>query len=605
MLLTKTILRNRGRFRTGVVSALLLALMLSHSGCFLDEKLEPYYGRVVVPRSQEFHWSDGGLPQTFDPAFAAAPPDTDLVRAIFEGLTDYDARTLTPVPAVATRWEPSNGGRVWTFYLRDDARWSNGEPVTASDFVRSWRRTMRIGDLAPHTELLANIEGANIEAPTPGAVPRTPAPPHSEQKSEKQVEPRAGGATAKPSNTKSASDRFGVEAVSDRVLRVRLRRPDMNFPALVAHPVFRPVKLKDESIVSKLVAKDLVSNGAFSLAKTESERVLLERANNYWDKDQVALQSVEFVGQKDAESALAAYRAGEVDVVTNAAFEPLAIKLLTPYEDFRRTTYGALTYYSFNTTHAPFDDVRVREALAIGIDRDRISADEMGGATEPAKRFLPETAPNTQEPVVNKSEVLEKGYERARELLAEAGFPGGKDFPKIRLLINRNEQQRVVAQSIAATWRSVLNIETEVVVNNWDEYEAAIRDGDYDVVRRGIVMQTTDELTNIRMLFPEGAQPTQSPGAGQESSSSANVTNGKSAAVKDKDLRTLPPIETEAQALNDLSAMPIYFASSYSLVKPYVTGFDSNVLDAPSLKTVRINTNWRQSEGSLNQNRER
>ena len=582
----------RGSFRTGVVSALLLALMLSHAGCFLNEKLEPYYGRVVVPRSQEFHWSDGGLPQTFDPAFAAAPPDTDLVRAIFEGLTDYDPRTLTPVPAVATRWEPSNGGRIWTFYLRDDARWSNGEPVTASDFVRSWRRTMRIGDLAPHTDLLANIEGANSETFSPGAAIRTPPP----SESEKQIEPQINSA---PLKTKSASDRFGVEALSDSVLRVTLRRPDMSFPALVAHPVFRPVKLKDESVVGKLVANGLVSNGAFSLAKTESEGVLLERANNYWGRDQVTLQRVEFVNQKDSESALAAYRAGEVDAVSNAAFEPLAIKLLTPYDDFRRTTYGALTYYSFNTTQAPFDDVRVREALAIGIDRDRISADEMGGATEPAKRFLPETATNSHEPVVNKSEVLEKEYERARELLAEAGFPGGKDFPKIRLLINRNEQQRVVAQSIASTWRSVLSIETEIVVKNWDEYEAAIRGGDYDVARRGIVMQTTDELTNIRMLFQQGAQPSQSPGPGQESASSANVTNGKSAAVKDKDLRTLPSIETEAQALKDLSAMPIYFASSYSLVKPYVTGFDSNVLDAPSLKSVRINTNW------TNQNRER
>lgn len=583
----------RGRFRTWLASALLLALMLSHAGCFLDEKLEPYYGRVVVPRAQEFHWSDGGLPQTFDPAFAAAPPDTDLVRAIFEGLTDYDPRTLTPVPAVATRWESSSGGRVWTFYLRDDARWSNGDLVTASDFVRSWRRTMRIGDLAPHTELLANIEGANVETSGFASVSRTPAPPQSE----KQAVPKAG-TNAGPADTTRSSDRFGVKAVSDRVLRVRLRRPDMNFPALVAHPVFRPVKLKDEGNISRLAVNDLVSNGAFSLAKTESERVLLERANNYWDKDRVALQTVEFVGQKDAESALAAYRAGEVDAVTNAAFEPLAIKLLTPYEDFRRTTYGALTYYSFNTTHAPFDDVRVREALAIGIDRDRISADEMGGATEPAKRFLPEPAPNTQEPVVNKSEVLEKGYERARELLAEAGFPGGKGFPRIRLLINRNEQQRIVAQSIAATWRNVLNIETEILVKNWDDYEATIRAGDYDVVRRGIVMQTTDELTNIRMLFQEGTQASQASEA-RESASSAEVTNGKSPVVKEKNSRTLPAIETEAQALNDLSAMPIYFASSYSLVKPYVTGFDSNVLDAPSLKTVRINTNW------TNQNRGR
>jgi oligopeptide transport system substrate-binding protein len=586
--------RRRGRFRTWLASALLLAVMLGHAGCFLDEKVEPFYGRVVVPRAQEFHWSDGGLPQNFDPAFAAAPPDTDLVRAIFEGLTDYDPGTLTPVPAVATRWEPSSGGRVWTFYLRDDARWSNGDLVTAADFVRSWRRTMRIGELAPHTELLANIEGANIATSDFGSVSPTTAPPPS---AKKQASPKVG-TNAGPANITSSDGRFGVEAVSDRVLRVSLRRPDMNFPALVAHPVFRPVKLKDESSVSRLVANDLVSNGAFSLAKTEGERVLLERANNYWDKDQVALQRVEFVGQKDAESALAAYRAGEVDAVTNAAFEPLAIKLLTPYEDFRRTTYGALTYYGFNTAHAPFDDVRVREALAIGIDRDRISADEMGGATEPAKRFLPETVPNTQEPVVNKSEVLEKEYERARELLAEAGFARGKGFPRIRLLINRNEQQRIVAQAVAATWRSVLNIETEIVVKSWDDYEVAIRAGDYDVVRRGIVMQTTDEFTNIRMLFQDGAQPSRSSGAGQGSASSAGVTSGKSTLAKERNLSMLPSIETEAQALKDLSAMPIYFASSYSLVKPYVVGFDSNVLDAPSLKTVRINTNWKQSEGS-------
>jgi ABC-type oligopeptide transport system substrate-binding subunit len=593
MVRTKKSFRRRRRFRTWLASALLLAVMLGHAGCFLDEKVEPFYGRVVVPRAQEFHWSDGGLPQNFDPAFAAAPPDTDLVRAIFEGLTDYDPGTLTPVPAVATRWEPSSGGRVWTFYLRDDARWSNGDLVTAADFVRSWRRTMRIGELAPHTELLANIEGANIATSDSGNVSPMTAPPPS---AKKQASPKVG-TNAGPANITNSDGRFGVEAVSDRVLRVSLRRPDMNFPALVAHPVFRPVKLKDESSVSRLVANDLVSNGAFSLAKTEGERVLLERANNYWDKDQVALQRVEFVGQKDAESALAAYRAGEVDAVTNAAFEPLAIKLLTPYEDFRRTTYGALTYYGFNTTHAPFDDVRVREALAIGIDRDRISADEMGGATEPAKRFLPETAQNTQEPVVNKSEVLEKEYERARELLAEAGFAGGKGFPRIRLLINRNEQQRIVAQAVAATWRSVLNIETEIVVKNWDDYEAAIRAGDYDVVRRGIVMQTTDEFTNIRMLFQDGAQPSRSSGAGQESASSAGVTSGKSTPVKERSLSMLPSIETEAQALKDLSAMPIYFASSYSLVKPYVVGFDSNVLDAPSLKTVRINTNWKQSEG--------
>jgi ABC-type oligopeptide transport system substrate-binding subunit len=345
----------------------------------------------------------------------------------------------------------------------------------------------------------------------------------------------------------------------------------------------------------------LVSNGAFLLSKTEPDRVLLERADNYWGKSEVTLERVEFIGANDAESALAAYHAGEVDAVTNAAFEPLALKLLAPYQDFRRATYGALTYYSFNTSHPPFDDVRVREALAIAIDRERISEDEMGGATEPAKRFLPDLLTDSMRPVVDKSELLEKDSKRAKELLAEAGFPEGKGFPKIWLLVNRNEQQRVVAQSIATMWRSALNIETEIVVKNWDDYEQAVKTGDYDVVRRGIVMQTTDELTNLRMLFqPELELPAPPAQTRQQSNvKSANATaNNADTATGETRVSTFQPIETERQALNELKAMPIYFASSYALVKPYVAGFDANILDAPSLKKVRIDANWREPKSA-------
>src|SRR4051812_15178137 len=154
------------RSRTTTVAVILLVLCLTHSSCFTTVDPATYYGQVVVPGSQMFRWSDGGLPQTFDPAFAAAAPDTDVVRALFEGLTDYDPRTLQAIPAVATRWESSADHRSWTFYLREDARWSNGEKVTASDFVKSWERILKIGALAPHTELLSNIEGALASAPT-------------------------------------------------------------------------------------------------------------------------------------------------------------------------------------------------------------------------------------------------------------------------------------------------------------------------------------------------------------------------------------------------------------------------------------------------------
>src|SRR5215212_2297849 len=141
------------------VAATLVTVMALTGGCFLDHDVEQFYGRAVTPRAQEFRWSDGGLPQVFDPALAAAAPDTDAVRAIYEGLTEYDPKTLAPVPGVATRWESSSDAREWTFYLRRDARWSNGEPVTAHDFVRSWQRTLQLGERAPHARLLKNIQG--------------------------------------------------------------------------------------------------------------------------------------------------------------------------------------------------------------------------------------------------------------------------------------------------------------------------------------------------------------------------------------------------------------------------------------------------------------
>jgi oligopeptide transport system substrate-binding protein len=530
------------RSRFSGICALVLAICLAHTGCFTSNEPSTYYGKVVPPRSQEFRWSNGGLPQTFDPAFAAAPPDTDAVRALFEGLTDYDPQTLAPVPAVATRWESSNDGRVWTFYLRDNALWSNGEKVTAEDFVRSWERTLKIGPLAPHTELLANIEGVTPQV--------------------------------------SAAHNFGARALNEHVLQVTLQRPDNSFPALVAHPVFRPVKVADADRTNRLESHELISNGAFLLSATEGDSVKLERAKTYWDGASVALDRVTFVNTTNAEDALTAYEAGELDAVTNAPFEPLALKLLTPFKDFHRSTFGALTYYGFNTSREPFDDVRVREALALAIDRERVSRDDLGGATEPAGKFLPE-AMSGEKPVVEKAELLEHDVNKARELLADAGYPDGDGFPVIRLLINRNEQQRIVAQSIAAMWRSTLHIETEITIRSWEDYEASIKAGDYDIVRRGIVMQTTNELINLRMLFERDTQAL--PLASPVPEGSARSTASPEPSVM---------VETESQALKDLKAVPIYFASSYSLVKPYVSGFDSNVLDVPSLKKIRMDTNW-------------
>lgn len=595
--------RRLDRWRTRIAASLLLVIALT-SGCFLDHEVEPYYGRAVVPRAQEFRWSDGGLPQVFDPALAAVPPDTDAVRAMYEGLTEYDPKSLAPVPGVATRWESSADNREWTFYLRRDARWSNNEAVTAHDFVRSWQRTLQIGERAPHARLLKNIQGAvPVEIITPTTQPSPEAQAQAPRESNGKEEAKREAKQEPP----APQPKFGAEAIDDYTLRVRLLQPDPNFPALVSHPVFRPVHKLDETTANSepLVANQrLVSNGAFQLSKVGGDGVVLERAKNYWDAQAVALQRVQFVPAQDAESALASYRAGEVDAVTNAGFEPLALKLLAPYKDFRRATFGALTYYSFNTTHAPFNDVHVREALALAIDRDRISEDELGGATEPAKKFLPSQMTPTASDAEDHAQAssIERDVERARKLLAEAGFPEGKDFPKIRLLVNRNAQQRQVAEAVAAMWHSVLNIETEIIQKDWGEYETAFKAGDFDIARRSYVMQTADESSNLReMLEPDNvpvkpltqSEPANATGekSGKESAEDGLKGNEKQINIQPA---ATPQTLTEAQAMSELHAMPIYFASSYALVKPYVIGFETNLLDAPSLKHVRIDTSWQQ-----------
>ncbi|HYY42250.1 MAG TPA: ABC transporter substrate-binding protein, partial [Pyrinomonadaceae bacterium] len=345
------------------------------------------------------------------------------MRALFEGLTDYDPQTLAPVAGVAARWDSSADKRVWTFYLRRDARWSNGTPVTAQDFIRSWQRTLRLGERAPHAKLLNNIVGATstlasprLSPPTVPASSPTPAQTQTSNTLATQNEstqgqaalaaptPEAGRANANPAATPAPA--FGVEAVDDFTLRVRLQVPDKNFPALVAHPVFRPVpQASSEPTAASDTAAPLaqaqtpadelkppvVSNGAFHLAKLTRDNVVLERAQNYWNAGAVALERVRFLNLPDTEAALAAYRTGEVDAVTNVSVEPLVVKLLASYKDFRRATYGALTYYEFNTTRPPFDDLRVRAALSLAVDRTRLSADTLDNATEPAEKFLPTT----------------------------------------------------------------------------------------------------------------------------------------------------------------------------------------------------------------------
>ncbi len=578
------------------------------------------------------------MPKSFDPALAAAPPETDIVRAVFEGLTDTNPKNLEAIPSVAEKWTASEDFKTWTFYLRKDAKWSNGERVTAEDFVDSWTRLAEMGDKVSHRKLLENIVGIETfvkEVPmtiirgtevdilskpvvNPGLPilknpsANTNTAPKIEVKPpltiEKPIEKAELSKTEKPEKEKLKTPpvvKFGVEAVNDLTLKVSLKESDEDFPALVAHPMFRPIYGDGSDFEAGKLNAAIVTNGAFRISSIGQNIITLDRAEHFWGKDKVELERVSFVTKENAEKALEAYRNGEIDAITNIDFEPLALKLLTPYDDFQRKIHSALNFYEINRSKKPFDDQRVREALAISIERERLTEDEMDGSTKPALSFLPFDQDN------NDSLVQDK--ERAKKLLAEAGFPDGENFPVVRLVINRNDVQQRIAKAVVKMWKQTLNIDTVITVKEPAELETARQKGEFDILRRGVVMPTADESAGLSAIF---ALPTPLPSAilpvnptneqikpaTENPVENSNTELKKTEEVKPSETKAetkipaevtpVEPILTEDEAIEDVAAIPLYFPTSYSLVKPYIQGFEINTLDAPSLKDVKIDNNW-------------
>ena len=626
MLLSKKMsgLPTRSARRFLIFAVASAALVFSSCTQIQKPAAEPFFAITPPPPKQEFRWSNGKLPKSFDPSRSAAAPETDVVRAIFEGLTDLDGKTLEAIPAAAEKWSASDDKRVWTFQLRKDSRWSNGQHVTADDFVTTWKRLGTLGDKTAHRELIQNIIGLKSEKPESVTPPIDPlefrhAPARGAEtgaatliaKLQEQHAPSAispgpdvlrgdvVGTKQKPAVT---AKKFGVEAIGDQTLQVTLELPDKDFPKLVANPIFRPIYGDGTEFESDPLDKGVVTNGAFTIADVGKDGIALDRSETYWNRSAVKLEHVRFVPKDTAEAALDAYKKGEIDAVTNADFEPLVLKLLSPYEDFRQTTHSALNFYEFNARNAPFSDRRVREAMAIAIDRDRLTDVELEGSTQPATVFLPLGSDHTAK--------LTLDVERARLLLEKAGYANGQGFPPIRLVINRNDTQQRVARTVARMWKQNLNLETQIVVKETSEIAAVKSSGEFDVIRRGVVLPTADEMVNLTAVLGTAVKnaditakeprPIEFPsGTHNQPAPPLNKKNEKGGpfdaeTTSETGLKEPPAIKllTEDDAIYEINAIPLYFPMSYSLVKPYVKGFEINGFDAVSLNDVTIDSSW-------------
>ena len=400
--------------------------------------------------------------------------------------------------------------------------------------------------------------------------------------------------TSSPKPEKKTIETLNVTATSDLVLTVVLETPDADLPSVLADPIFSPVP--DDGSQFNGPAEAIVTNGPFRIASAGKDALVLAKSDTYYDKDTVRLDSARLIPTQSAEDALAAYRAGQIDVVTNTELEPAALKLLTPFEDFRKATNGALNMYEFNLARPPFDDERVRRALAISIERERLTDGELEGTTRPALRYLPFGGKQV--------EPLTQDADAARGLLTDAGYPGGQGFPIIRLVVNRNDTQQRIARAVARMWKQNLNIDTEVIAKDAADIPAMRASGEYDLIRRGIVFPTADPQTNVASVMSSGPVADsqaerfgahQSPAANSNSSSRANAdelhqsANARSTA---EHRAAVKPPPTEADALLELPAIPLYFPTSYSLVKPYIHGFEPNGLDLFLLDQISIDNSW-------------
>lgn len=604
-----------------VISALFLVSILISSCKQIEQPpVKPFFAESVPPRSQELKWSNGKAPKSLDPAFASAAPETDIVRAMYEGLTEIDPKKLTAMPAVAEKWISSENDLKWTFTLRKESHWTNGKRITANDFVGTFKRLAKLGPKAAHSDLFQNIVGMRTEKQSESPTSIDFEPLHTNPQSGEPAGSPSNFRLQRPAVTPTPTDPivanspietakpkttpFGVVALSESVLEITLLEPDKDLPLLLSNPIFRPVYNAEENLDRMPLSNKVVSNGSFTISTIDREGVVLVRSENYWNRANVKLEKVVFVPKDNAESALEAYKNGDVDAVSNANFEPLALKLLTPYKDFRQTIHGALNFYEINAKVTALSDRRVREALAISIDRERMTDGELEGSMLPATSFLPFGTTRKAE--------LSYDVPKAGQLLASAGYPNGDGFPKLRLVINRNDTQQRVARTVTRMWKQNLNIDVDIIVKDSADLELARANGDYDILRRGVVLPSANETAGLTAIFgirnsQEKSEPlpktdspeTRGPSVSDEIDVPSSVTDDPITGDAIQDTKENPRSEfSENVALFELKSIPLYFPTAQLLVKPYVVGFDVNALDAPLLQQMSIDSNWPSDQGA-------
>ncbi len=418
---------------------------------------------------------NGAEPDSIDPAKIRGQPEGRVAYALFEGLTRTNEKGEAE-PGVAERWEISPDGRRYTFHLRANAKWSNGDPVTARDFVWSWLRALREPE-AEYKYQFYYIVGAEAYG------------------------------EAKDVATRPADDTVGVRAVDDRTLTVELKNPTPFFIDLSGFYTLMPVhpatvERAEKAGESWIRPGKLVNNGAYLLdAWRLNDRIRLAKNPDYWDAKNVRMKTVDLLPMGSPNTAFNFYHSGVADLILDKSMIPTSlVPVLKSRPDYHAAPILATYFMRFNATRKPFDDVRVRKAFSLVVDKQLLTDKVTQAGEVVADAFVPPGTAGYQPPAG-----LKRDPEAARKLLADAGFPGGAGFPVVRYLYtNRSETDEKIAVELQAMLKRDLGISIQLTKQEWAVYLNSQSGLDFDFSRSSWVGDYRDPNTFLDMFLAGG-----------------------------------------------------------------------------------------------------
>lgn len=498
---------------------------------------------------------NGSEPQGLDPHIVTGVPENHLLAALFEGLVGRSAGGIETEPGLASSWDISENGLVYTFYMNPQAYWSNGDKVVAGDVVYSWKRILNPELGSRYPDMLYMVK--NAQAYNSG-----------------QVE---------------SFDEVGVKAISPEVLQVDLESPTPYFLGVLQHYSTWPVHPPTIERFGGMTARDglwthpenIVSNGPFLLKEWRLNKVLRVKKNpNYWDADRILLNEIHFYPIEDASVEERMFRAGQLHKTEKVPFEKVPAYRNNPEMAplLHIKPYMGTYFYRFNTTVAPFSDKRVRQALAYAIDRQLLVEKVTGRGEKSAYSFTPPGSggfwPNTE---------LLFDPERSRALLAEAGYPNGEGFPVVELMYNTDEGHRKLALAVQQMWKQHLGIKVELLNQEWKTYLARENALDYQVSRAGWIGDYLDPNTFMDVMVG---------GRGNNRTGWDNATYNRTVEsardIQDSQQRLLVFQQAEKILMEELPIAPIYtYVLSY-FMRPEVKNWPVNLLDQRTYKDIYL-----------------